>query len=384
MPGFTGVSHGQWAAASPPDPPSGDYDAILIADQAAWRITSVSQTWEQLPAETLAVRVTSPPTLPAVWYTWLGWDQSADDLVKTTDNGTSWASLASKPFDPSGEAGGEYVAWADHLTAATDGILLAAKWTSTGTTGSLRLKNIYYTTDDGASWSQVYASDLANGNTAAVYGRENLVVNTVYTWYVGTGADEVIRIAHGGGLASETTIPLGGSFINAEMLACDSTLTGIRAYAVVRKSGETKRYIVRISDTTVLDVTPSWGLDDADLGNVWIAVAGDTIMALAYGWNGTQDSGSIWRSLDAGVSWSMVRAWNNDLNTLASFAGRKAVAVSPNRPQTWFLWANNSEAQGSKVMRSTDGGATWAFVNLPSADPGGDDDQHYHEIRVLG
>lgn len=389
-----GVSHGAWRVPAPVDPPAGDYEAIVIGDKGHWRWAIATDTWEAL-ADLNSLRVTSPPELPAVWYAWrttappFGPGRSTD-IYKTTNNGTSWTALASRPFTPddSGTPPFLYVAWEDHLTAATQGILLTAKWSNIGG-NPLRLKNIYYSTDDGASWSQVYASDFANGNTEATWAPESLVVNTEYTWYIGTGADEVIRISHGGGVASQVDIPLGGSFINAEILACDSATSAPElnldhAYVVARKLGETKRYILRIANTTVTDITPSWGLSDGNLGNAWIAVVSNTIMVLAYGLISGQPSGSIWRSLDAGANWTKVRDWNSDLNPESNFAGWKKVAANANRPNTWWVVANNSEAQGSKAMRSTDNGLTWTFHNLPSADPEGVDDQHYYEVRVLG
>ena len=390
-----GVSHGTWAVPTPPDPPAGDYDAVLIADQGVWRFSVASQEWEEI-TNLRALRMTSPPTLPAVWYAWRNESGAfgpgrSTDIYKSTNNGTSWTALASRPFTPSGPDGlGEWPAWEDHLTAATAGILLTAKWSSVGgpAGGPLYLVNVYYSTNDGASWSQVFASDLASGNDAQ-WGEEKLVVNTTYTWLVWTGGDVIRRWSHGGGLASATDIALTGGLINIEQLACDSTLGdatpgGTTVYAVCRKSGETKRYIAKVVGTTVSDVTPPWGLTDANLGNVWLAVAGDTVMALAYGFVSPNDTASIWRSTDAGATWSMVRSWNADLNPLFTFSGRKAVAVNPNRPNTWFVWANNHASIGSKVMRSTDNGTSWAFHNLPSADPAGIDDQSYQEIRVLG
>lgn len=383
-----GVSHGEWHVVTP-DPPAGDYEAVIIGDKgSAWRFAVATETWEELP-DYAALRTASPPGLPAVWYVWKTETPPAGpgkstDIFKTTNNGTTWTALASRPFTPSGPSGGQYLAWEDHLTAATDGILLTAKWTSIGTAGSLRLKNIYYTTDDGVSWSQVYATDLADGNTAATYERENLVVNTVYTWYVGTAADEVIRLSHGGGSASETAIALSAGLIDVEMLACDSTLDNQTVYGVARKALETKRYLFKLVGTTMTDITPDWGLDDVDLGNVWIGVAGDTIMALVYGWVGATDTGSIWRSTDAGTTWTTVRDWNHDLTPLWNSEGYRAVGVNANRPNTWWVWANNVDPPGSKAMRSTDNGITWTFHNLPSADPDGENDQHYYEVRVLG
>jgi hypothetical protein len=355
---------------------------VLIANQASWRITSVDQSWEEITGLN-ADRISSPPGLPAVWYAWRG-SAPNTHLYKTTDNGTSWTQLASDPMVPTSAVAGAWAVWEDHLTAATDGILITSEYSSTGHPGNLRLKNIHYSIDDGASWSQVFETDLdwADGGD---WAKEGLVANTVYSWFRGNG-NNVQRVSHGGGLASLTEIALPSGYATPIMLACDSTLAGKIVYGVSSTIGDVPR-IIRTSPLNgelFVDITPPWDIDNADLGNVWIAVAGDTVIALASGFVDPDDTSSIWRSTNAGVTWTKVRDWNADLDSFFTFAGYKAVGVSPNRPQTWFVWANNHEAIGSKVMRSTDNGASWSFVNLPSADPGGDDDQLYNDLRVLG
>lgn len=379
---FIGVSHGEWRVPQAPDPAPGDYEAIITADLANWRMTSDTLAWSEITSS-FEHRITSPSGLPDVWYTWRGASQPVPThaFQKSVDNGGSWSDLT-EPFTPTGSAGGEWVALPSQWTAVAPGTLVVGRWSSAGHPGQFWPVNVYYSTDDGGSWSAVFESDITWPGGGSL-GDENLVANATYTWFAwNPGTYLVRRISHTGGVASLEEIALPGGTTEVTMLATDASLAGARAYAVIQRVGAIA--ILRMDDTAVTDVTPDLGIPDGDVNDIWIASAGDVVMALVSGFVASELPSSIWRSTDAGVTWEKVRDWDAALTVVGGQSGKKAVGNSPNRPNTWFVWANNHEPTGSIVLRTTDQGATWTDVSLPSADPAGDDDQVYYQVTVLG
>jgi Secretion system C-terminal sorting domain len=75
-------------------------------------------------------------------------------------------------------------------------------------------------------------------------------------------------------------------------------------------------------------------------------------------------AGGLWRSTDGGATWSSNTDW---LPTL----GVSSIAFDPMNPMNVFIGTGDydaSDAPGMGVMRSTDGGETWEFVNTDMED----------------
>jgi photosystem II stability/assembly factor-like uncharacterized protein len=108
----------------------------------------------------------------------------------------------------------------------------------------------------------------------------------------------------------------------------------------------------------------------SDGGNTWSEVSaldGTSVFDIEFAPDGTTYLGtqdSIWKSTDGGLSWTVLNLGVGVNDQVFD------VALDPSDPST--LWAGIADAFGSQpvnVMRSTDGGATWANRTPPLAAP---------------
>lgn len=107
-----------------------------------------------------------------------------------------------------------------------------------------------------------------------------------------------------------------------------------------------------------------------DAGDTWVAVAdldGISVLDIEFAPDGTVYVGSadsIWRSLDDGVSWTQFNLSIGINDTVYE------VALDPNNTQVlWIGIADHLGSQPVNVMRSTNGGASWADVTPPIGAP---------------
>lgn len=247
-------------------------------------------------------------------------DANAANLVKSTDGGTTWSdctSLSTAPIPASVsivDADTVYVASADSIKKTING---------------------------GTSWS---------------------------TW--GTGTDYPYLSAAKGG--SKVWLSSIVSFLTTQKLRYNADHTGqetfnhtvsmdtIRAVSdtfafVVTGLGDTADTLLKISGTTVTDITPG-AADPLNWIDAWSPDAGTTIIARLNGFTGS----AIYKSTTGGSSWSLV-AIDDTLFVNANFVG-PWLTVDPNDATKWWAIGEASSSADSTVWYSTDTGDTWTPV----------------------
>ena len=239
---------------------------------------------------------------------------------------------------------------------------------------------LWESTNGGLNWSIVTPiRDLAGGSYLSI----SCIAQSGNTIYVGTG--EAFNGAHpGNGVykstdngatwshLSSTSIPTiitpGGNFpwsLVAD-IAVDPTNPD-HVYASLDNSGLTES-----RDGGLTWSEPAGILNNTNSGCVKIGNDGNLIYAVING-------NKIWRSNDAGVTWTHLTQSGNPLSTFPamSITTRTQIAIAPSDNNYTYLSCNSASGCISGVFKTVDGGISWSQIlgagssADPMAQPGG-------------
>ncbi|HEX4681341.1 MAG TPA: hypothetical protein VH277_01460 [Gemmatimonadaceae bacterium] len=281
------------------------------ASGGVWKSTDSGATFrpvsDSMPVQAIGALAVAPSSPSIVWAgTGEGWairdaDLFGDGVYKSTDSGTTWTNMGLKE---TGRIGRIIV----HPTNPNVVYVCALG----RATGEQEERGVYRTTDGGNTWKRVL---YVGGN----YGCSGLALDVKNPNVLFAGMWHVIM--HTWAMYSGTNDSKDGVYVS-------------------RDGGETWKQVV------------DPGLPHPPIGKIDVAVAPSNSKRV-YALIQTAEQGSVWRSDDGGVKWTVV----NHQRALIGRAGYYIhLAVMPTNADE-ILLANSS------FFRSTDGGKS--FVEVP-------------------
>jgi photosystem II stability/assembly factor-like uncharacterized protein len=269
-------------------------------------------------------------------------------LVRTTDAGSSWSMQSALPYLSFNQSGGELVPSIDFVNRH-DGYVSSAD----GVPGAL-----FVTTNGGVSWSKVATpgvspSFLATSSSLAVVSYIcvhphqdsdfNLCPNDLSLYRIGaTTPWRIVRIPRTSNVTNR----------DAQLFAAPS------ANAYVISEGETggggQHSRLSLSETS--DAGLAWRhVDDPCAGlnsdQLVTFTAQNWLLSCFLGEGMNQGIGNLWRTDDAGATWTRVQHGDTEATTLVP-SGNEHI-----------LFGEVGGASGG-VVYSTDGGATWSHTGV--------------------
>jgi photosystem II stability/assembly factor-like uncharacterized protein len=238
---------------------------------------------------------------------------------------------------------------------------------------------IWKTTDAGVVWSPIF-----DGQPVGSIGALAVAASEPKTIYAGTGETDIRSdLSSGNGVYKSTDGGLTWNHIGLEdtrqisQIAIDPQNPSVvyvgalgHAYGPNEQRGVYKSVDGGVHWTRVLDLGPEIGISDLAIGSA----APQLLFAGAWHtrrppWSTYAPidgpGGGLYRSQDAGKTWSRVNGNGNGLPE--GDWGRVGVDVAPDGKRVYALIeARKSEAKKSGLYRSDDGGNTWVLAN---ADP---------------
>ena len=341
-----------------------------------FQTTTLGSAWRMVPFRRLqgnresCVRFTADPK---VLYT-LDYTGDVRHPARSADGGKTWATLA---MDPTGADA--YGLWADPVnaggTVATQRLILSSYDT------------VFFSSNGGTSWNSVYVN--ANGGNgvrvAGVYWDASTIV-------VATNVG-VLASANGGtsfAISALTGIPAGQTIVsfagakagNVTRFLC-STVTG------ATYGGQMVEDFYGMVATGPMIFTLDWGTSTAWVKHAtglpiahrltWVGMAANDVQTLWVAGDDGTEVPVMWRSTNAGTSWSSRLTTANNGNVATGWAGQGG-----DRGWTYggspvgFSVAPNDAAKAAFTdygfcHLTTDGGATWrqAYVKPADQNPAG-------------
>jgi len=266
--------------------------------------------WKNIPSTTsnfYHLKYTGNST----WYA-IG---AAGTVVKSTNDGTTWTLLnlpqITTPFTQLEHAS---------FVSSSEG------WVSNGGV-------TYHTTDGGATWSDV--------STAFNEGAQITFYNTTIGW---KGQSELSKTTDGGTTWNVVTLPDYSSDDRIWKIKMFSTTNGV----ILSNPG--KLYKTSDGNTWSRITFPVWMWGN----EIMDANSSNNIMVCR-----SSNTDTIWRTTNAGSSWlySLIPYYDKGDRTCISYVTDQIILVG--------LYNYNTSSSRSKIARSSDGGATWNYINLP-------------------
>ncbi|WP_219640543.1 fibronectin type III domain-containing protein [Cohnella sp. CFH 77786] len=346
------------------------------ANAGSSNVVSVTTNAANIPISTLAV---SSKTSTSVTFSWTAASgASSIKLLKSTDGGATWSSaIASIPpaattatatgLTPNTAykfklyvTGGSNAGSSNVVSVTTSAanapvstLAVSSKtstavtfhWTSASGASSIKLLK---STDGGATWSTAIASIPPSASTATATG---LTPNTAYKFklYVTGGLN-----AGSSNVVSVTTVAASGSQIST--LAVSSKTSTSVTFGWTAASGATGIKLLKSTDggatwtSAIASIPPS----------ATTATATGLTPNTAYKFKLYVTGGANAGSSNV-VSVTTAAASGSQISTLA-VSSKTSTSVT-------FSWTAASGATGIKLLKSTDGGATWssAIASIPPA-----------------
>ena len=313
--------------------------------------------WTPVPGIPAVIRAAVDPGQPATIYA--GGSDGA--IWKSEDAGASWRSVSATPgYGPTAfafDSEGVYVLVFDHVDGRSR--LYRSSGGGTGWTPLTTPKPYLTTLTTGASPGVIYAGGseglCRSTDSAATWtcsGVSGYTTRILELPASNDGAPARILVAgqlglyvSGDGGATQTRV-FGSNF--TELLSLASDATG----SLLLASGGLG--ILRSEDRGQSWTSASVGLHSSFINQVAMDPQNPaTVWASGWGTDGTRFG--LFRSADAGVSWSL----SSGPATWLSY-----LAVDPHHPSTLYGAGSTSE-DGWAVYRSADGGTLWTSTALP-------------------
>jgi len=284
---------------------------------------------------------------------------------KSTDGGHTWSQIKHGYYEPYGKSSGGVAAFA--ISPSNPNIIYSAVRGSSGTT----LMGVNKTVNGGHTWMAVN-NGLPGPDpswTATDVVVHPLTPDIAYVSIktdAGTGG--VFKTTNGGGSWTElANIDPEGKLPRVESLAISASdpnvvLVGTREPGRVYKTNDGGESWSLVSPPSDL-MDPNTIIYDIDIHPLYPEQI--VIGVNAQGAYKTTDGGQMWaKIIDASLFQDNVGdlALNPEAPILATI---KAVKFDPDDPQIIYAGHNNRGRGGFGVVKSTDGGASWAFINDP-------------------
>jgi photosystem II stability/assembly factor-like uncharacterized protein len=263
-----------------------------------------------LPVRSLATTATAGTLYAGTW---------SGGVFKTIDGGQNWA--------PASGSGAMALPARDQTVSA----LVADPASPSTVLAGVNRGGVWRTTDGGTSWADLSGGGL--GGDIYVKALAQSPQNTMVL-YAGTDFGTLYKTANGGGAWTNGNLT-GASFV---AVVCDPT-SASTVYA---------------ASTAVVSKTTTGGTSWAPITTGLPAMVAISSLAMEGAstsalWLGLQ-SGAVYRSIDAGASWSATAAFSTKPIT--------AIATHPTRAGVALAGTG-----GDGVFYTTDGGATWRALN---------------------
>jgi photosystem II stability/assembly factor-like uncharacterized protein len=274
------------------------------------------------------------------------WGVHRLDVVVSRDRGNHWSSVLY-----TGDEGQQATLLADEADAAT--AYLGAASISPGLGGAALVK----TTDGGGHWQAL------TGGLPATLSVLGLAQDPFAPAVLLAATDQgLFRSADAGASWAPTGADIVDTAVSALAAAPDGTLFAAAGAALWRWAPQAAGWqeVFRLSGyPAFVTPIPAVSLAPDDPRTVYVAAGVVTAGQTAV----------LWRSRDGGDSWAPLTV---PPDHLGSTPGPTDLAIDPHQTLTLYL------ARGSDLLKSTDGGATWAVLPAiaatelaldPSADP---------------
>jgi photosystem II stability/assembly factor-like uncharacterized protein len=307
---------------------------VFVVADGIFKSTDAGVTWAPsnsgLPAATSGLLAIDPQSPSTLYF-------ARGTIYKSTNGGASWAAtpMTGLPADP--------VIWAIAVDPTTTSTLYVRE--GYGSTSA-----VYRSVDGAGSWSATGCTGLASDSIAV-------------------GTDGVIL------LAAENNIgyPLhGGVYRSTDAAAsCALASRGITAFRVTALAAAGTLYMGDADTGTyrTTDFGATWSSAHGTLSGIeWIVhdlAVDPSTPATVYQTSGNGLNDQVWKSVDAGDSWTSV------LGPLPFF---RSLAVDPTDGDHVLLGIGRFEYPSPPILipaavgRTTDGGATWTRYNVFGAD----------------
>ena len=198
------------------------------------------------------------------------------------------------------------------------------------------------TVDSGRQWSYVSIPIGLAGPTGL-----DSAINNVYT------------------ISKNSAIVIGWNGIIYNYSSSGSTFRGVG----VAQHERLKGIAFPSTDTGIIVGDFGTILRSADQGMTWSSISNSTtnlLWSVAFANNtigiAAGDSGNILRTTDAGATWTNI----NSVITGTNIGVRQVQGFSDGTFLARAIWSNDTE-EGADLLRSTDFGQNWSFVNLPDS-----------------
>jgi photosystem II stability/assembly factor-like uncharacterized protein len=306
-------------------------------DEGVFKSTDGALTFhaasQGLPDRAVVVVLAAAPSDPKRVYASLLNDRT---VYRTTNGGASWQRAALLPPVPPG-AGNR-----DNRDKVTS---LAVSPGSSGTVwAGTHLSGLFRTADSGAHWTAAGLPPQVAGVPAVAAGPSS--PHTLYAGAEALGADLGGVYASTDGGASWTRRSQGLDGLDTRAVAVPPDAPGVLFAGLVDQGLFRSANLGKRWARVPLPGAPANG---TPLLDVEVAPSSpSTLYALALNW--------LWRSTDTGASWTEAFAFPTGPSL-------RLLRVDPADP--FRLWGGSSFSGGNVLLRSTDGGDTWAAPPTP-------------------
>jgi photosystem II stability/assembly factor-like uncharacterized protein len=351
LPADAGGRYGITSLAIDPRNPTTLYAGNALAGGGVFKTTDGGESWNAvnsgLPAGgVISLAISDPGTIYAIAQ---GNPQNTGGVFKSTDGGESWTAVN---FGLGGDA--YFVS-----TLAIDPKNPDTAYAFGNDTG------LYQTTNGGANWTSV-----GYGMTAG-YGRQ---ADAVIAMAVDPEDSNIVYAGTSAGIFKSSDGGISWSAVKSRLITDANGPLVISALAIDPQNPDTVYAIW--PDTGVLKTTDagaSWTAAYAEP----ITPIGLTVLRIDPQNSGTMYAGTpagIFKTTDAGASWSAVNAGlPSDGNGHLTIS---TLAIDPQTPSTIYaVYVGTSAYEGGfccggGVVKSTDGGVSWTRLNpgLPGSD----------------
>ena len=258
-------------------------------------------------------------------------------LWKTTNGGTTWTPLTDELATLN--CGAVAIS-----ASSPNTVILGTGEYQTGSTGD----GVFRSTDAGATWTRIAsAAQVGNQiNSVAIHPTNTQIIHVA-------GSQGHYRTTNGG--TSWTTLTTS----NCSAMRLDPVNPAI-VYVARRGNGIYKSTNSGTSFTKLTSTLPTTGFD-----RLLIDLCQGTPSTLYAAFISGANVAGVYKTTDAGATWTLLANVPNFCTTQCSYDAY--IAVDPANPNTVFCGGVDSRYRVAGVIRSLDGGNTWAEVGTNSS-----------------
>jgi len=338
----------------PPSPQVGDTVSVTGESANSWQI--VQNAGQTVLTSSMAGNMApgaswTPRLAPKIWH-WISSNSTGEVLL---------AGEAAGPLNTSVDGGVNWTAgnsvsgptWISSDMSASGDRMVAVQYGG----------GLYMSTDRGSTWTQVTSSDPGVTLSAQPFESVN----------ISQDGQRIVAAVQNGPLYVSSNA--GQNWVAGTMAAV--TLTGwwrsvdSSADGMIVMAADHNGDIYRSTDGGL-----TWSTRNVSVGGVGVvenwyrlkmSADGSVIAVVGNSYGGTIAGTGIYVSSDAGVNWTKATTLVADYSAIAMSADGQVITVTVSDPNPNAAVGTPARAAG-RVLRSTDGGTTFAAMSMPGAD----------------